>query len=86
MLKESAELHKKRAKRKRNRNKSHNRKRLSNEFLTLEVFESFKRLRKAFMEIFVLQHFDSTKLIRVKIDASDKAIERILCQSDDKNH
>ena len=38
------------------------------------------------MKTFILQHFDSTRFIRVKIDVSNKAIKRILCQSDDKNH
>ena len=86
MLKKSAELHKKETKRKRNRSRSHSRKRLPNEFLTPEAFESFKRLRKAFMETPVLQHFDPARPIRVKTDASDKAIGRILCQPDDKGH
>ena len=88
MLKESTKLHKKESKRKRNRNRSRsrNRKRLSNEFLTFEIFEVFKRLRKAFMKAFILQHFDSTRFIRVKIDVSNKAIDEILCQSDDENH
>ena len=88
MLKKSTEFHKKESKKKRNRNRSRNRsrERLSNEFLTFEIFEIFKRLRKAFMKAFILQHFDSTKFIRVKIDVSNKTIERILCQSDDKDH
>ena len=88
MLKRSTELHKKENKKKRNRSKSRNRnrKRLSNEFLTFEIFEVFKRLRKAFMKTFILQHFDSTRLICVKIDVSNKTIEKILYQSDDKNH
>ena len=88
MLKKSTKLHKKESKRKRNRNKNRNRnkKRLSNEFLTFEIFEVFKRLRKTFMKTFILQHFDSTRLIRVKIDVSNKTIKKILCQSDDKDH
>ena len=86
MLKKSAKLHKKKTKKKRNRSKNHNKERLPNEFLTSEIFESFKRLRKTFMKIFVLQHFDPTRLIRVKTDVSNKAIKRILCQSNDKNH
>ena len=86
MLKKSTEFHKKKTKKKRNRNKSHNKERLSNEFLIFEIFESFKRLRKTFMKISVLQHFDSTKLIRVKIDVSNKAIKKIFCQLNDKNH
>ena len=88
MLKKSAKLHKKENKRKRNRSRSRNRnkERLSNEFLTLEVFEVFKRLRKAFMKAFILQHFDSTRFIHVKIDVSNKTIKKILCQSNDKSH
>ena len=90
MLKKSAELHKKKIKRKRssskNRSKNHNKERLSNDFLIFEIYEAFKRLRNAFLKTFILQHFDSAKLIRVKIDVSNKAINEILCQSDDQNH
>ena len=88
MLKESAELHKKEIKRKRNRskNRNRNRERLSNDFLTFEIYEAFKRLRNAFFKASILQHFDSTKFIRVKIDVSNKAIDEILCQSNDQSH
>ena len=86
MLKKSAELHKKKNKKKRNQSRSRNRNKLSNEFLTFEVFKAFKRLRKAFLEAFILQHFDSTKFIRVEIDVSNKAISEILDQPNDKSH
>ena len=88
MLKGSTELHKKGSKRKRNRSRSRSRsrERLPNEFLTPEAFEAFKRLRKAFMEASILQHFDPARPIRVETDASDKAIGGILCQPDDKGH
>ena len=88
MLKELTKLHKKEIKRKRNRNKNRNRnrKRLSNDFLISEIYETFKRLRNAFFKAFILQHFDSTKFIRVKINVSNKAINEILCQSNDQNH
>ena len=90
MLKESAKFHKKKIKRKRNssknRNKNHNKKRLSNDFLTFEIYETFKRLRDAFLKTFILQHFDSTRFIRVKIDVSNKTINEIFCQSDDQSH
>ena len=88
MLKESTKLHKKRIKRKRNWNRSENRnrKRLSNDFLTSEIYEVFKRLRNAFLKASILQHFDSIRFIRVKIDVSNKTINEIFCQSDDQNH
>ena len=88
MLKESTKLYKKEIKRKRNRNRSRSRsrERLSNDFLTSEIYEAFKRLRNAFFKAFILQHFDSTRFIRVKIDVSNKTIDEIFCQSDDQNH
>ena len=92
MLKETTNLHKKETKRKRDHNQSRNKSRSrnssrsSNNFLTLEAYKVFKRLRKVFQETFILQHFDSIKRIRVKIDVSNKTIDEILCQSDDKNH
>ena len=86
MLKKSTEFHKKESKKKRNQNKNRSRNRLSNEFLIFEIFKTFKRLRKTFLEASILQHFDSTKSIRVEIDVSDKAIDEILDQSNDKNH
>ena len=88
MLKELADFHKKKIKRKRIINKSQNRnkQRMSNDFLILEIYEAFKLLRQIFMKIFIFQHFDSLKSIRVKIDVSNKIIEEILCQSNDENH
>ena len=85
---EAIKLHKKKSKKKRNRsrNKSQNKKRLLNDFLTFEIYEIFKRLRKTFLKTFILQYFDSIKFIRVKIDVSNKTINEIFCQSDDKSH
>ena len=86
MLKKSAKFHKKKNKKKRNQSKNRNRNKLSNEFLIFEVFKTFKRLRKTFLKTFILQHFDSIKFIRVKIDASNKTIDEIFDQSNDKSH
>ena len=88
MLKKFAKFHKKNIKRKRisSRNRNRNKKRSSNDFLTFETYEIFKHLKKTFLKTFILQHFDSTKSIRVKIDVSNKIINDILDQSNDKNH
>ena len=86
MLNESTKYHKKEQKRKRDRNKSKSRNRKSNIFLTQEIFETFLHLRQTFMKTSILQHFNSIKFIRVKIDASNYAIESILCQSNDEEH
>ncbi len=51
-------------------------------FLTKEVKEFFQRLKKAFCEEPVLQHFDVSKPIRLETDASGKAIGGVLCQQD----
>ena len=83
ILKEATKFHKKKIKRKRNHNQSRNRSRSnsrsSNDFLIFEIYKVFKRLRKAFQKAFILQHFDSIKRIRVKIDVSNKTIDEILC-------
>ena len=55
-------------------------------FLTKEAKESFQKLKKAFCEEPVLQHFDVSKLIRVEIDASGKTIEGVLCQQNTDNN
>ena len=86
MLKKSTKLHKRDVKRKRTLSRNRNRKRLSNDFLTSEAYEIFKHLKETFLKAFILQHFDSTKSIRVKIDVSNKTIDEIFCQSNDKNH
>ena len=90
MLKETTKFHKKKTKRKRNHNqnqsKSRNNSRSSNDFLNFEIYKVFKRLRKTFQKTFNLQHFDSIKRIRVKIDVSNKTINEILWQSNDKNY
>ena len=88
MLKESTKFHKKEIKRKCNwsKSKSRSKKRLLNDFLILEIYEIFKRLRNAFLKTFILQHFDSTKFIRMKIDVLNKTIDEIFCQSDDQDY
>ena len=55
-------------------------------FLTKKAKESFQKLKKAFCEESVLQHFDVSKPIRVEIDASEKAIGGVLCQQDTDNN
>ena len=83
ILKETTKFYKKKTKRKRNhnqnRNKNRNRNisRSLNDFLIFEIYKIFKRLRKAFQKTFILQHFDSIKRIRVKIDVSNKTIDEI---------
>ena len=92
MLKRAANLHKKETKRKRdhsqsrNKSRSRNNSRSSNNFLIFETYKVFKRLRKVFQKASILQHFDSIKRIRVKIDVSNKTIDEIFCQSNDKSH
>ena len=86
MLSESTKLHKKKQKWKRDRNKSKSRNQKSNIFLTQKIFETFLHLRQAFLKTSILQHFDSIKFIRVKIDVSNYVIEDILCQSNDEKH
>ena len=88
MLKKSTDFHKKRIKRKRitSRSRSRSRQRMSNDFLIIEIYETFKLLRQVFMKVSIFQHFDSLKSIRVKIDVSDKIIKEILCQSNDEDH
>ena len=51
-------------------------------FLAPEAKESFQKLKKAFSEALVLQHFDVLKSIRLETDASGKAIGGVLCQQD----
>ena len=55
-------------------------------FLTKEAKESFQKLKKAFCEERVLQHFDVSKPIRVKTDASRKVIGGVLCQQNTDNN
>ena len=88
MLKKSTKLHRRNVKRKRvlSRSRNQNKKRMSNDFLSFETYEIFKHLRKTFLKTSILQHFDSNRFIRVEIDVSNKTIEKILCQSNDKNH
>ena len=90
MLKTTTKFHKKRTKQKRNhnqnRNKSRNNSRSSNDFLNFEIYKVFKRLRKTFQKTFILQHFNSIKRIRMKIDVSNKTIYENFCQLNDKNH
>ena len=66
---------------KRRRNTSKN-KRLSNQFndfFTFETYETFIRLKNAFLKTFVLIHFDSNKFICVKTNVFDKALKIIFC-------
>ncbi len=51
---------------------------------TEKVKEAFKKLKKLFIFQLVLIMFESEKLITLKINASDKAIEACISQSDDK--
>ena len=55
-------------------------------FLTKKAKKSFQKLKKAFCEEPILQHFDISKLIRVETDASRKAIRGVLCQQDTDNN
>ena len=88
MLKKLANFYKKKIKRKRivNRNRNRNKKRISNNFLIFEIFETFKLFKQTFLKTFIFRHFDSIRRIRVKIDISNKIIKEILCQSDDEKH
>jgi pyruvate carboxylase len=58
-------------KRKRNeRNKSKNREsNVLNDFLSSKVYQSFKKLRNAFLKTSVLKHYDSFKSLKIEIDA-----------------
>ena len=71
----------KKTERKRRKNTLKN-KRLSsqfNDFFTFEVYETFIRLKNAFLKIFVLMHFDSNKFIRVKTNVFNKTLKVIFC-------
>ena len=48
-----------------------------NDFFIPEVYETFIRLKNAFLKIFVFMHFDLNKFIRVKINAFNKALKAI---------
>jgi len=48
--------------------------------------EAFKKLKKLFISQSILIMFESEKLIMLKMNASDKAIEACISQSDDKRH
>ena len=48
--------------------------------MTDEVRKVFKRLKNTFSSMSVLQHFDSSKPIRIETDASGFAIMSILSQ------
>ena len=51
-------------------------------FLNPKAKESFQKLKMAFCEEPVLQHFNISKSIRLETDASGKAIGGVLCQQD----
>ncbi len=57
----------------------------SGSFLTSEAKKAFTKLRQAFVETPILNHFDPERHIRIKTDASGYAIGGILSQrtSDD---
>ena len=59
---------------------SKNRKRVDPYIITNEVQKVFKKLKNTFFSILVLQYFDSSKLIYIKIDALEFAITDILSQ------
>ena len=57
-----------------------------NNFFIFEVYETFIRLRNAFLKTFVFMHFNLSKFIRVKINVFDKAFKIILCQQNKNNY
>ena len=78
----------KKIKRKRRRNTSKN-KRLSsqfNNFFIFEAYETFIRLKNAFLKTSVFMHFDSSKFIRVKIDVFNKTLEVIFYQQNKNDY
>ncbi len=52
----------------------------SRSFLTPEARKTFTKLRQAFVETLILNHFDPEHHIRIEIDTSDYAIGGILSQ------
>ena len=52
------------------RSKSKNREsNISNDFLSSNAYQSFKKLRNAFLKISIFKHYDSFKSLRIEIDA-----------------
>ena len=41
---------------------------VSNDFLSLETYQSFKKLKNIFLQISILKYFESFKLLKIKID------------------
>ena len=58
---------------------SNSAKKVSN-YLTLDAKKTFDQLRQAFIEAFILQHFDPERYIRVETDAYGHAIGGMLSQ------
>ncbi len=52
----------------------------SGSFLTSKARKAFTKLRQAFVEALILNHFDSEHHIRIEMDASGYAIGEILSQ------
>ncbi len=52
----------------------------SGSFLTADAKRAFTKLRQAFVEALILNHFDSERHIRIETNASGHAIGGILCQ------
>ena len=52
----------------------------SSDYLTLDAKKAFNHLRHAFIQAFILQHFDPEWHIRIKTDVSGYAISRVLSQ------
>ena len=64
-------------------------KRLSNQlndFFTSQTYRVFIKLRNAFLKTSIFIHFDSKKLIRVKIDAFNEIIEIIFTQQNNESY
>ena len=55
-------------------------------FFSKKASEAFETLKKAFMTVSVLRHFDSAKPSKVEIDAFDKVIEAILSQQNENDY
>ena len=71
----------KKIERKRRRNTLKN-KRLSNQFndfFISKAYETFTRLKNAFLTTFVFMHFNLNKFIRVKTNVFDKTLKIIFC-------
>ena len=89
MLKKSELTKKHDFKKRKRRNRSRFRSRVSdasNDFLTSATYKTFQCLRDAFLEASVLRHFDSSRHLRIETDASNKTVSAILSQQNDEEH